>query len=140
MSTNDDFSITPETAALVALILPPPGSPSSPDTDKLYQMVEPVHEVIETELARLVVIQKARRVADSKESADYASFFHMIDGQCITLARQLNEAASALELACNTSLQIDKLALEMKSSLDTRSTRLLAFTPSSVLPPTAVAP
>lgn len=119
--------LAPETAELLAAIVPPAGSDTSAATDRLYELVRPVHDVLEHVEDVLRAVDRKRRAADATETQEYGyAYFERIKQTVAAADRQLKEAMSAIDALTDTFCQLDRYAREMDAALDNHQERIAA--------------
>lgn len=116
--------ITNETAALLARILPPDGKVSTPHTDAVYALVEPLHDFLHQIDDELTEVDRLRRLADRAEDAPYAyAFFERIKQTVDAARRQSQDVLAALDALTDTKFQLDEYARQMQASLESHYER-----------------
>lgn len=119
--------IAPETQALLDLILPPTGSDTTEDTDKLYALVQPLHEALAAAELRIMQVLQAVRKADAAEDNAYAyAFFEQIKQSVQALDREIKSAANNIDAATLSAWQLDRYARSMDVSLESHLERKAA--------------
>lgn len=117
-------AVTNATQAFLDAVTPPKGSATTPHTDSLYEMVEPIHAVIEHMEDRVRELARLLRAADRVENGEHAhAFFNRFRESFKAAARQATDILNALRELTDTAFQIDSYALDMNTSLDTHDER-----------------
>ncbi len=118
--------LTEQTTTLLSEICPAEGKVSSTHTDTVYEMVEPLHGVLEAVEARLRQVDVLRRAADRTEEGPYAyAFFERIKQTVASAQTKCRDALSMIDGLTDTLFQLDEIGREMNTSLETHEQRLL---------------
>ncbi len=126
--------ITPETTALLALLVPPTGATTTAHTDALYAMAAPLHEVLQHVQDKFRAVDRAIRLANGTENQEYAyAFFERLRQTVLAGEAQVKDALAAVDALADTCFQFDRYALEMDHSLDTYEERTKPRAPTVTL-------
>lgn len=110
--------MTPESEALLNALVPAPGSISTDHTDAIYDLLEPLHAILEQVEGHVTEIDRLRRKADAVETdPTIYGWFERIK-QTIDATRTKNaDAKRALEAISDVAFQLDTYANEMRATL-----------------------
>lgn len=118
--------MTPESEAFLNALVPPAGSDVTDHTQAIYDLIEPLHAVLDRIDDHLNALDRLRRAADRAESDPlvwgwFERFKQNIDG-----GKQLNRnAIKSLESLCNLGFQMDRYAIKMRETLEKKEVTIL---------------
>lgn len=111
--------MTPESEALFNALVPAPGSVSTDHTDAIYDLLVPLHDVIDKMDGHLAAIDRLRRAADRAENDPqvygwFERFKQNVDAGKVKTAA----AKRALEDLSDLCFQMDSYAVHMRETME----------------------
>lgn len=118
-------TIAPETQALLDAVVPPDGALTSPSTETMYTLVQPIHDVVSVAHARISAVEILRRKADAAENdPNVFALFERIKQTNSAILRIATEASDALDRLTDAMLQLDDVGNQTKRSVDGCASRM----------------
>lgn len=112
------MKICDHSAKLLGAITPADGTTSTPQTDALYQALQPLHDALEGVAQRLAEVQRIRRAAEMvEEDPTMTAFFERIKQTCDAIQRLGVDAGHALDRLTDASWQLDQYAVQIRDAM-----------------------
>ena len=110
--------ITPASEALLNALVPAEGSVSTDHTDAIYDLLQPIHDVLAATDAHWQAVDVLRLAADRvEENPQVYGWFERIK-QTVDAARRINaDAKRSVEAISDVCFQLDTYAREMREQL-----------------------
>lgn len=125
---------TPESLAVLALLLPAAGATTTPHTESLYEAIDAARTIVAAVRARVAQVDDALHAADRAE-ADPRIFhwFERFKQNCDGIDRDAKAALTLLKTVTDTSYQMDRYALEWQAAMASHDDRAAATAARVVL-------
>lgn len=118
---TEKTTVTKESQAFLAAVMPDEGRMTTPATDALYAATRPFHDLLAEQMDRITGLERLLREADSVEERDYVfGFFEQFRQTFGALRTNLTIALATIDKITDQSFQLDTYAATMRYALANR--------------------